>query len=159
VDLFNPENFLEKMPMQTDWTPIRKYNLAKVYKSFLNKNKIKATLPKYPITRPLPYIPLEQLLDKLIASCNGQMSIFLQTLNETAARHGEALRIEWNDLDIEGKKLRISQPEKGYNPRLCRSQPTCLTCYCLCPANQSSSSTTNPKTTPAKPSGKCVHAP
>jgi hypothetical protein len=93
VDLFNPENFLEKMPMQTDWTPIRKYNLAKVYKSFLNKNKIKATLPKYPITRPLPYIPLEQLLDKLIASCNGQMSIFMQTLNETATRHGEALML------------------------------------------------------------------
>jgi type I site-specific restriction endonuclease len=40
-----------------------------------------------------------------------------------------------------------------------RSPLTCLTCYCLCPGNQSSSSTTNPKTTLAKPSGKCVHAP
>jgi hypothetical protein len=67
--------------------------VAKAYKSFLNKNKIKATLPKYHITRPLTYIPPEQFLDKLIASCNGQMSIFLQTLKETAARPGEALRL------------------------------------------------------------------
>ena len=118
VDLFNPESFLEKMPLQTDWTQIRKYNLTKAYKSFLNANNIKATLPKYHVTRPMPYIPPEQLLDKLIASCNGQMSVFLQTLKETGARPGEALKLEWNDLDVEGKKLNISHPEKGCNPRL-----------------------------------------
>ena len=160
VDLFNPESFLEKMPLQTDWTPIRKYNLAKAYKSFLNKNKIKATLPKYHVTRPLPYIPPEQFLDKLIASCNGQMSIFLQTLKETAARPGEALRLEWNDLDIEGKKLNISHPEKGCNPRLRPISANLLNLLLSLPRKSKiESSTTNPKTTPAKPSGKCVQAP
>jgi hypothetical protein len=45
VDLFNPESFLEKMSMQTDWTPITNRQSFK---------KIKATLPKYPLIRPLP---------------------------------------------------------------------------------------------------------
>jgi len=46
------------------------------------------------------------------------MTTFLQTLKETGARPGEAWKLEWNDLDIEGKKLHISHPEKGCNPRI-----------------------------------------
>src|SRR4030067_448933 len=96
----------------------RKYNKTKASRCFLNQNKIKATLPKYKVTRPLPYIPIEEFLDQLIASCNQQMATFLQTLKETAARPGEAWQIEWEDLDIEGKKLHISHPEKSCNPRI-----------------------------------------
>ena len=46
------------------------------------------------------------------------MATFLQTLKETAARPGEAWRLEWNDIDIEGRKLNISHPEKGCNSRI-----------------------------------------
>jgi len=46
------------------------------------------------------------------------MATFLQTLKETAARPGETWKLEWDDLDIEGKKLNISHPEKGCNPRI-----------------------------------------
>jgi hypothetical protein len=33
---------------------------------------------KYKVTRPLPYIPIEEFLDQLIASSNQQMAAFLQ---------------------------------------------------------------------------------
>jgi integrase len=118
VNLFDPQSFLEKMPLQTQWSDIRKYNIAKAYRCFLNMHQIEATLPKYKVTRPMPYIPPEEFLDQLIASCQNQMATFLQTLKETAARPGEAWKLEWDDLDIEGKKLNISHPEKGCNSRI-----------------------------------------
>jgi integrase len=118
VNLYDPQSFLEKMPTQTQWSEIRKYNITKAYRCFLNEHKINASLPKYKVTRPLPYIPVEEFLDQLIASCNQQMATFLQTLKETGARPGEAWKLEWDDLDIEGKKLHISHPEKGCNPRI-----------------------------------------
>jgi integrase len=126
VNLYDPQSFLEKMPSQTQWSEIRKYNITKAYRCFLNENKIKASLPKYRVTRPLPYIPTEEFLDQLIASSNQQMATFLQTLKETGARPGEAWKLEWDDLDIEGKKLNISHPEKGCNPRIRPISPKLL---------------------------------
>jgi integrase len=118
VNPYDPQSFLETMPSQTQWSETRKYNITKAYRCFLNQNKIKASLPKYKVTRPLPYIPTEEFLDQLIASSNQQMAAFLQTLKETGARPGEAWKLSWDDLDIEGKKLNISHPEKGCNPRI-----------------------------------------
>jgi integrase len=100
-------------------TNIRKYNLAKAYKAFLNYMKIEVKLPKYKFKRPLPYVPPEKFLDQLIACAHSdQMSIFLQTLKETGARPGEAIRLEWTDVDTANKTINISHPEKGCNPRI-----------------------------------------
>jgi integrase/uncharacterized protein YlaI len=118
ISLFDPQTFLEKTPSQNQWSETRKYNLTKAYRCFLNMHNIEAKLPKYRVTRPLPYIPKEEYLDELIASCNNQMASFLQTLKETGARPGEAWKLEWDDLDLAGKKLHISHPEKGCNPRI-----------------------------------------
>lgn len=117
VNLFDPQSFIDVMSRLSK-TGIRKYNLCKAYKCFLNHHDIVVKLPKYKVTRPLPYIPKEEFLDQLIACCNPMMATFLQILKETAARPGEAWRIEWDDLDIEGRKLYISKPEKGCNPRI-----------------------------------------
>jgi integrase len=46
------------------------------------------------------------------------MACFFQTLKETAARPGEALRMLWQDLDLGNRKLSINYPEKGSNPRV-----------------------------------------
>jgi integrase len=54
------------------------------------------------------------------------MAAFLQTLKETGARSGEAWRIEWNDIDIENRKINISKPEIGCNARLLRITPKLL---------------------------------
>jgi integrase len=120
VNLFDPQSFIDKMTeIGNEKTNVRKYNLAKAYKCFLNFKKIEAKLPKYRFKRPLPYVPPEKFLDQLITfALSDQMSIFLQTLKETGARPGEAFRLEWNDIDITGKTINISHPEKGCNPRI-----------------------------------------
>ena len=120
VNLFDPQSFIDKITELGDKkTNIRKYNLAKAYKSFLNYHKIEAKLPKYRFKRPLPYVPPEKFLDQLIAcALSDQMSVLLQTLKETGARPGEALRLEWNDIDVTNKTINISHPEKGCNPRI-----------------------------------------
>ena len=118
VNLYNPQSVLSKMPLQKKRSETRKYNIAKAYRCFLNMHHIQAELPKDRIVRPMPYIPREEFLDQLIASCNHQMATFLQTLKETGARPGEVWKLEWKDLNIDGKKLHISHPEKGCNPRI-----------------------------------------
>lgn len=68
--------------------------------------------------RPIPYLPPEQHMDFLIASCNQEMAALLQTLKETAARPCEALRILWDELDFINKKIPINHPAKGCNARI-----------------------------------------
>jgi integrase len=136
IDLFNPETFLTKMALQNQLTSTRKYNLTKAYRSFLNMHQIKAKLPKYKLTRPLPYIPPEEFLDQLIACSSQMLAAFLQTLKETAARPGEAWKIEWDDLDVDGKKLHISHPEKGCNPRIRPISPKLIRMILALPRTQ-----------------------
>lgn len=118
VDLYNPESFIETMAQQTKFSQTRKYSLRKAYRSFLTSNKIEAKLPTFRITRPLPYLPCEEFIDQLIACCGIQMAVFLMTLKQTGARPGEVWRLRWTDIDIAGKKIHISQPEKGCNSRI-----------------------------------------
>jgi integrase len=127
INLFDPENFKDVIARQADWTETRKHNLTKAYRCFLNTHGIKAALPKYKITRKLPFIPTEEEIDQLIASGYHQMATLLQTLKETAARIGEAWKLEWDDLDTEARTLNISHPEKGCNPRKRPISPKLLT--------------------------------
>lgn len=118
VELFEPQRFIDKMAVLAK-TDTRKYNLRKTYRCFLNLHGIKAVLPKYKVKRSLPYVPPEKFLDQLIiCALSDQMSILLQTLKETGARPGEALRLEWVDIDIANKAVNISHPEKGCNSRI-----------------------------------------
>ena len=120
VNLVQPETFIEKMALST-FTETRKYSLAKAYNCFLKHNGIDAKIPKYKPTRSLPYIPPDPYLDQLVtffASYSPCMACLFQTLKETAARPGEALRMLWQDLDVGNRKLAINHPEKGSNPRV-----------------------------------------
>jgi integrase len=117
VQLFDPQSFIDKMT-ELPKTDTRKYNLRKTYKCFLNHHGIETKLPKYKVTRPLPYVPPTAFLDQLIACATGQLSVLLQVLRETGARPGEAFKLEWEDIDIEQRKINISHPEKGCNPRI-----------------------------------------
>ncbi len=51
------------------------------------------------------------------------MCVLLQILKETGARPGEALKLEWDDLDLEQRRINISHPEKGCNPRILPISP------------------------------------
>ena len=118
VDLFKPESFIDTIALQTQWTNTRKYGLSKAYRCFLNHHSIEVKLPKFKPSRSLPYIPPEDFLDQLIACCSHVMGVLFQTLKETAARPVEALRLEWDDLDVANKRLSINHPAKGSNVRM-----------------------------------------
>jgi integrase/transposase-like protein len=117
ANLFDPES-VKKVVAVLDKTKARKYNLIKAYRAFLNAYGIKAVLPKYTPDRKLPYLPPEEHMDLLIASCNQEMAAFLQATKETAARPCEVLRILPDELDFVNKKIPINHPAKGCNPRV-----------------------------------------
>jgi integrase len=117
VDLFNPETFKEVMARQNKLSTIRKHSLTKAYRCFLSKNNIKAELPKYRYKRKIPHIPPKEHMDQLFSHCSPQMAAFCFTMQATAARPIEALRIQWNDIDRVHKRININFPAKGGNTR------------------------------------------
>ncbi len=120
VNLYDPETFKEVMAsdMLKKMTPIRKNGLTKAYRSFLVHNNIKADIPKVKFKRKIPYIPPREHQDQLFSSLSKQMATFCFTLQATAARPIEALRIEWEDIDKPHQRININHPAKGGN---CRS--------------------------------------
>ena len=44
----------------------------------------------------------------------------LQLLKEAAMRAGEAVRLEWTDIDFERRIITLNKPEKRSNPRMWR---------------------------------------
>jgi integrase/transposase-like protein len=117
VDLFNPDTFKETMALQNNLTPIRRNGLTKAYLCFLSHNNIKAELPKAKFKRKDPYIPPKEHMHQLFSHCGTQMAAFCFTMQATAARPIEALRIEWNDIDRPHKRISINHPAKGGNTR------------------------------------------
>jgi integrase len=87
------------------------------YQKYAILNGIRWNPPKYEVNRKLPFIPLEREIDELIACCGKKMSAILQLLKETAMRIGEALRLEWTDVDFERRIIILNNPEKHGNPR------------------------------------------
>ena len=65
-----------------------------------------------------PYIPDESELDALInAARTKRMASYLQTLKETFADPGEALRIKWIDINEKNRTVKINYPVKEHNTR------------------------------------------
>jgi integrase len=117
VDLLKPDTFIDKMAV-SKFSETRKYSFAKAYRCFLKHYDIEAKIPKYKPSRSLPYIPPGEYLDQIVACCNQPMACLFQTLKETAARPGEAIRMLWADLDVGNRRLAINHPEKGSSPRI-----------------------------------------
>jgi len=117
ADIFNPDSIKAAIASQT-WSNSTKAQVIAAYKKFAVINKISWTPPKCEIIRKLPFIPLEKDIDELIASCGKKLSTVLQLLKETGMRIGEALRLDWNDVDFEKKTIVLNNPEKHGYPRM-----------------------------------------
>ena len=100
-----------------DWSNSIKVLMIASYQKYAVLNGIRWNRPKYQVNRKLPFIPLERELDELIACCGKKMSVILQLLKETGMRIGEALRLEWIDVDFEKRIIILNNPEKCGNPR------------------------------------------
>jgi integrase/predicted RNA-binding Zn-ribbon protein involved in translation (DUF1610 family) len=116
ADLNNPDS-VETVLATESWTPINKHCFVMAYKSYTQTRGITWTPIKTSHESKQPFIPLESEIDQLIAGCGKKTSAFLQTLKETGARCGEAIKLKWTDLNSENNTLAINDPEKHSNSR------------------------------------------
>ena len=94
-----------------------KSTVVSAYSKYASINNIQLSPPKFKITNKLPFIPLESEIDALIAFCGKKISTVLQLLKETGMRIGEALDLEWTDLNFDSRILLLNRPEKHSNAR------------------------------------------
>jgi integrase len=99
------------------WSNRTKTKFVDTYAAYLRYKNIAWTRPKYMSVQKLPFIPTEQEIDVLIASCGKLTAAILQTLKETGMRIGELTQLTPIDLDVQRKTIRVT-PEKGSNPRI-----------------------------------------
>jgi integrase len=118
------------------WSNSTRAVIAAAYTKYLHLNNLTWKPPRYEMCRRLPFIPLEQELDELIACTGKKMSVILQTLKETACRIGEALHIEWSDIDVEKRTIAINHPEKHGNVRAVRVSEKLLAMLSVIPRDK-----------------------
>ncbi len=117
VDLGDPENVKEYLAKKGDWSERTKFLTVSVYDGLARWLGLTWEAPCYKPVRNFPYIPTEEEVNQLIAACGRKLGTFLQLLKETGMRSGEAIKLEWTDVDFERKLVKIT-PEKGSNPRI-----------------------------------------
>jgi integrase len=124
ANLMDPESVKEVIAKQK-WSEGRKENAVDAYTSFLLMIGKTWQPPRYKRVEKLPYVPTESEVDQLIAGCSFRTGVFLQLLKETGMRPGEAIRLEWTDIDPVNRTVKIT-PEKGSNPRILKISATLL---------------------------------
>jgi integrase len=117
VDLNNPEDVKFAIADKKCGDGYKK-NLVLAYDTLLKMQGKKWDAPKYKPPDRLPFIPLESEIDQLINSVGRSISLFLHVLKETGADPGEALAIEWIDIDRNSKTITINHPVKGHKARI-----------------------------------------
>jgi integrase len=112
ADLLNPESVKEAIAKQNRWAESTKQLASIVYGKFAQLNGIAWKPPRYKTNRKIPFIPLESEVDSLICSCGKKLSALLRLLKESGIRIGEALRLEWKDIDAKNCTITLNNPEK-----------------------------------------------
>ncbi|UCH70992.1 MAG: tyrosine-type recombinase/integrase, partial [Candidatus Bathyarchaeota archaeon] len=111
-----PEELKETLA-KLDWSNNTKRSIVIYLNGFLKYLDKHWEPPKYKADNKLPFIPTEEELNSLISASPQMISTLLQFLKETGARIGEAMKLEWTDLDLERRTAHIT-PEKYSNPRI-----------------------------------------
>ena len=117
ANLTDPENVKEVIAQQ-EWDENTKLLATTVYSCFIeNTLGITWKPPRYRKQEKIPHVPTEEDIDQLIAGSGKKLSTFLQLTKETGMRCGEAIRLEWTEIDFKQRILRI-RSEKGGLPRV-----------------------------------------
>ncbi len=117
ANLLEPESVKAAIAKQK-WKDGTKMLAVHAYNIMAKMLKIEWTPPKYTQEEILPFIPEGEELNVLIAACRSRrMAAYLQTLKETFADPGEALRLRWIDVDFSRNTITINRPVKGHTPR------------------------------------------
>ncbi|MDR2719317.1 MAG: tyrosine-type recombinase/integrase [Nitrososphaerota archaeon] len=117
ADLNDP-NSVKKVISEQNWSGNRKRNVINAYGQFLKYLGKHWEEPKYTVIRKIPFIPTEHEIDDLIAGCYPVVAAYLQLLKETGMRAGEAIQLQWKDVDLQRKIITCNTPEKNSNPRM-----------------------------------------
>lgn len=117
ANLYDPES-IKMVIAQQDWKNSSKAIAIIAYRTFAKMSNIPfLNPPKYKEPLKLPFIPLENEIDQLIAACSKRVATFLQTLKETWARSGEVFQLRWIDIDFKNNTITIT-PKKNGMPRM-----------------------------------------
>ena len=116
VNILDPEE-VKKSIAEKDIKETTKCNLVYAFQTFYKFLGIKWNPPQYKAAKTIPFIPQEQELNILISNASKTVSAFLQLLKETGIRSGEALKLQWSDIDFERHVVRVT-PEKNSSPRI-----------------------------------------
>jgi integrase len=117
ADLWNPKSVKGIIAEQKTWGTGFKKCMVNAYERFLEMEELTWKKPRYKHEQKIPFVPLEQEINQLIAGCGKKMAVFLQGLKETGADPGELWCVEWKDIDIARRVVTINHPVKGHNPR------------------------------------------
>jgi integrase len=117
VDIFKPEH-VKQFIAEQKWTNHSKATMITYYDIFAKTMHLLWDPPRYRYEQKIPWIPLEKEIDDLVAGCGKKTATFLRLLKETGLRFGEALRLEWTDVDVEKSSVVTNNPEKGSRPRI-----------------------------------------
>jgi integrase len=118
ADLSDPESVKETLANQKSWSQNRRRNAINAYSQFLQFIGRTWEPPRCNVIRKIPFIPAEQEIDDLIAGCPNVVATMLQLLKETAMRSGEAISLQWKDVDFQRRIIMLNTPEKGSDPRI-----------------------------------------
>ena len=116
ANLLDPESVKDVIARQS-WSEGRKEFAVDAYTSLLSMMGLTWQPPRYRRVERLPWIPTEAEIDQLIAGCSHKIGTFLQLLKETGMRAGEAVRLNWTDIDSAKRTVNVT-PEKGSDPRV-----------------------------------------
>ncbi|KPJ88254.1 MAG: hypothetical protein AMS17_06100, partial [Spirochaetes bacterium DG_61] len=117
ANVFDSESIKEVIAKQT-WKESSKKYAVIAYSCFLQMFGLSWKPPIYRHRETMPFIPLEEEIDQLIACCGRVTATFLQGLKETGADPGEFIAIRWIDVDRKNRAIAINHPVKGHNPRV-----------------------------------------
>lgn len=112
ANLYDPDSIKETIAKQNRWAESTKQLASIIYGKFAQLNGITWKAPRYKANRKIPFIPLESEIDSLVCSCGKKLSALLRLLKESGLRVGEALRLEWKDIDVKKCTITLNNPEK-----------------------------------------------
>ena len=118
ADLFDPENTKAVLAKSNLGTKTKK-TIAAILNRWFQFIEFDWKRPRYRPVEKDPYIPTEELLDKLVAGLGPKVGTYCQLLKDTGARCGEISNLSWSSIDFQQRIIRID-PEKGSNPRTLR---------------------------------------
>ena len=118
ANFLDPESVKAAIAKQA-WKPSVKKRAVVAYTHLLEYMGLTWDPPRYKVPKSLPFVPLEEEVNQLIAALPKKTSTFVQTVKETGARSGEVKnRLKWVDINRESRTIIIRMPEKGSNARV-----------------------------------------